>query len=129
VEGSSVDVTELQQEINDASSSRQQSQPTSNTTQTQRNAASAQATTTQAQVPPAPTQRDETVSTLNQPRGRAEEFARHQNSTPVYEAFYWLTVNGERTIGQYNSDNEHFLIIGWEVPVERADATLGSRIN
>lgn len=42
----------------------------------------------------------------------------------IDNGFYKLIVNEERTLGQWDEDMGHFLIIGWEVPVELNDSTI-----
>ncbi|MCS5737230.1 hypothetical protein, partial [Herbiconiux daphne] len=74
-----------------------------------------------------------------QPRTARSETATQSNSRtassratsnrPVNGGYYWLTVNGEQTIGKFNSSVNSFEIIGWEVPVEQAEVTVGARIT
>lgn len=67
-------------------------------------AAPAPAEQTTRAIPPAPT-------------------ARTQSTSLTDNRYYWLTVDGEETIGQYKSAQNCFFVIGWEVPVEREDAS------
>ncbi|MCS5737426.1 hypothetical protein, partial [Herbiconiux daphne] len=88
-------------------------------------------------IPPAPGATETTATA--QPRTARAETATQSNSRttssratsnrPVNGGYYWLTVNGEQTIGKYTSQVDSFEIIGWEVPVERAEATVGARIS
>lgn len=94
-----------------------------NNTSSQRtsNVAPAAQPTTRA-VPPAPsaaTARQEPA----QQAAPAPQPARTQSSSLTDNNYYWLTVNDEETIGQFKRQQNCFFVIGWEVPVERADAT------
>ena len=72
-------------------------------------------------VPPAPTARGQAASTSRSTASRSPSL---ENG-----GYYWLTVNGEQTIGKFNASVSSFEIIGWEVPVEEADVTVGARIT
>lgn len=108
--------------------SRNANTASTNTTQaatTQRATAQPQQAPVEAPVSTASTARS-SVPPLTPPAGRRDSERNAQ--TPANGGYYWLTVNGEETIGRFDGDNNHFDIIGWEVPVEAADATVGAHI-
>lgn len=108
--GATVDLTALQEEIQDATNNTPVAAAPEPAPQAQRSVAPAPAQARPAPVPAAPVSAPESTALTNQ-------------------GFYKLTVNGERTVGQYDADMEHFMIIGWEVPVELADAEVHGVLN
>lgn len=54
---------------------------------------------------------------------------RDANGTPlINNGVYKLVVDDHETVGKFVADCDHFEILGWEVPVEREDATIGERL-
>lgn len=54
---------------------------------------------------------------------------RDTNGTPlINNGVYKLVVDDHETVGKFIADCDHFEILGWEVPVEREDATIGERL-
>lgn len=54
---------------------------------------------------------------------------RDANGTPLTNnGVYKLVVDGNETVGKFEASCDHFEILGWEVPVEREDATIGERL-
>lgn len=112
-EGSVVDFTELQEEIRQddivpEAPVRRVAEPVApQPAQAQRTVTPAPAETRPAPIPAA------------QPQSATTAVA------PLIDnGFYKLIVNEERTLGQWDEDMGHFLIIGWEVPVELNDSTI-----
>lgn len=59
----------------------------------------------------------------------SSETTRDANGTPlINHGVYKLIVDGNETVGKFEADCDHFEILGWEVPVEREDATIGERL-
>lgn len=51
---------------------------------------------------------------------------RNTNGTALIDGgVYKLIVDGTATVGKFDQDCAHFEILGWEVPVEHEDATIG----
>lgn len=64
------------------------------------------------------------IDSLNRRNGeRAVEMA-NSIPTPQNNGVYLIVVDGERTVGKYDGRMTHFEIVGWEVPVAMADATI-----
>lgn len=79
---------------------------------------------------PAPAQAPQTTrSNTPVPPPQPASTARGNGTALTNNGYYWLTVRNERTIGKFIRAQNHFEIIGWEVPVERVDATIISRVS
>lgn len=79
-----------------------------------------------------PPQAERPVATA-QPEARtapipAAPVASAESTALINHGVYLLTVSGEQTVGKYDESMNHFETIGWEIPVEREEVTVGRQL-
>lgn len=120
VSGETVDLTEPQEQPNATNASRRTQHavpPAPGETANQATAAAR----------PQPAQQEAPTAPQSRPAASGRQPAR--NAALIDNGYYWLTFNGEQTIGQYVESQNSFNIIGWELPISRDEATVGAQIN
>lgn len=116
LEGEVVDMSIPVEATNDNSNTRNDSNPRRRNTQPQQSEPTPAPVATPA--PAAPTEAPVSTATT-----------RDANGTPlINNGVYKLVVDDHETVGKFIADCDHFEILGWEVPVEREDATIGERL-
>lgn len=119
----------LQREINETPAATPRAATVRETLQRQSTPAPAAAPVapTPEPAPVADTGRASRPSRVNRAIDRlTERFGDAETSTPTPQnnGVYLIVVDGERTVGKFDGRMTHFEIVGWEVPVAMADATI-----
>ncbi|QQK87974.1 putative ATP-grasp enzyme [Salmonella phage pSal-SNUABM-01] len=106
----------LQREINETPAAAPAASP-----RTVRETLQRQATPAPAAAPASPAQAPAPTPT---PAPASRNTRAESAPTPQNNGVYLIVVDGERTVGKFDGRMTHFEIVGWEVPVAMADATI-----